>query len=156
MTEENSTAGGRTTEDEAAIHALIAAQFESIRWSPESNADWRDVHRGFAPGAQLWPARRPPAPQSALDFTSRLRRLREEGLDSFTETGVGCHVWVIGNMAVALAGCEMVEGDANVTRDISGFLLVKHDGEWRIAAQAWDLVDDIEAAFAAAGLRSAG
>ena len=142
-------------DDEAAIRQLIATQFESIRWSPESNADWLTVHRGFAHGAQLWPARRPPAPQSAFDFTSRLRRLREEGLDRFTETCVGCNVWVIGNMAVALAGCEMVEGDSTVTRDISGYLLVKHEEDWRIAAQAWDLIDDIEAAFAAAGLSSA-
>ena len=37
-------------------------------------------------------------------------RLREKGLDSFAETGVGCHVQVCGNMAVALAGREMVEG----------------------------------------------
>lgn len=76
-------------------------------------------------------------------------------MDSFAETGVGCHVWVIGNMAVALAGCEMVEGDSTVTRDVSGYLLVKDEEGWRIAAQAWDLVDDIEAAFAAAGLPSA-
>ena len=152
MTKEIASAGDRMAEDEAAIRALITAQFESIRWTLESNADWRSVHRGFAHGAQLWPARRPPAPQSALEFTSRLRRLRKEGLDSFTETGVGCHVWVVGNMALALAGCEMVEDDSTVTRDISGYLLVKHEDGWRIAAQAWDLVEDIEAAFAAAGL----
>ena len=156
MTPDIANVEERMTKDEVAIRALIAAQFEGIRWSPESSADWRTVHRGFAPGAQLWPARRPPVPQSALDFTSRLRRLREEGLNRFTETGVGCHVWIVGNMAVALAGCEMVEGDSGVTRDISGYLLVKHDDEWRIAAQAWDLVDDIEAAFAAAGLPSGG
>ena len=143
-------------DDEAAIRQLIAAQFESIGWSPESNADWLTVHRGFAHGAQLWPARRPPAPQSALDFTSRLRRLRDDGLDSFTETGVGCHVWVIGNIAIALADCEMVENGSTVTRDVSGFLLVKDAGDWRIAAQGWDYVDDIPAAFAAAGLGEDG
>ena len=73
-------------------------------------------------------------------------------MNSFAEMGVGCHVWVIGNMTVAIAGREMVEGDSAVTRDISGYPLVKHEDVWRIAAQAWDLVDDIEAAFAAAGL----
>ncbi|MCY4560214.1 MAG: hypothetical protein OXF79_28420 [Chloroflexi bacterium] len=107
-----------------------------MKWSPESTADWRTVHRGFALGAQLWTARRPPAPQSAHDFASRLRGLREEGLDSFAEMGVGCHVWVIGNMTVAIAGREMVEGDSAVTRDISGYPLVKHEDVWRIAAQA--------------------
>ena len=144
------------TEDEAAIRELIAAQFDAITWAPGHDADWSTVHDSFTPGAQVWPARRPPAPQSAFDFTSPLRRLRDEGLGSFTETGAGCHVWVIGNLAAALAGCEMVEDDSGVTRDISGYLLVKHEDGWRIAAQAWDLVDDIEAAFAAAGLGEDG
>ena len=141
------------TEDEAAIRDLIASQFDAITWAPGSRADWRTVYRGFAHGAQLWPARRPPVPQSALDFTTRLQRLRDEGaMDSFTETGVGCKVWVFGNMAVAIAGCEMTENGSSITRDVSGFLLVKRDDGWRIAAQAWDMVDDIVEAFDRAGL----
>ena len=139
--------------DETAIRALIQGQFDSINWTPQQRADFRTVHRGFALDAQLWPARRPPAPQSALDFTTRLQKLRDEGMVSFTEKGVGCHVWIVGSVAVALAGCEMVENDSTTTRDISGFLLVKDDDAWRIAAQARDLVDDIEEAFAAAGLQ---
>ena len=73
-------------------------------------------------------------------------------MDSFTETGVGCQVWVFGNMAVAIAGCEMTENGSSITRDVSGFLLVKRDDGWRIAAQAWDMVDDIVEAFDRAGL----
>ncbi len=106
------------------------------------------------PGAQLWPARRPAGPQSALDFATRLQRLRDEGtLESFSEKGVGCEVFVVGSVAIAVAGCEMTENAGKVTRDVSAFLLVKNAEGWRIAAQAWDIVDDIPAAFAAAGLR---
>ena len=143
--------------DEDVIRALIKAQFDSIDWAPGRDADWRTVQRGFEQGAQLWPVRRPARPLSSDDFVDRLRKLRDDGtLESFTETGAGCHVWIIGNVAVALAGCEMVENGSTVTRDVSGFLLVKDAGEWRIAAQAWDYVDDILAAFAAAGLGEDG
>lgn len=39
----------------------------------------------------------------------------------------------------------MTENRETVTRDVSGFLLVKDGDTWRIAAQAWDLVADFEA-----------
>lgn len=143
-----------TNADEREIRALIQSQFDSIRWGEGQEPDWMTVHKGFVLGGQLWPALRPARPQSSLDFADRLRKLRDDGkLRSFAERGVGCHVWIVGNMAVALAGCEMTENDGIVTHDVSGFLLVKdgNDG-WRIAAQAWDYVQDIGAAFVAAGL----
>ena len=144
------------TDDEIEIRALVQRQFDSIGWGEDREPDWRAVHGDFALGAQLWPARRPARPQSAADFTARFRKLREEGwLKSFLETGVGCRVWVVGTMAVALAGCEMVENDEEVTRDISGFLLIRDEEGWKIAAQAWDLVDDIAEAFRAAGIDDA-
>ena len=143
--------------DEDVIRALIKAQFDSIDWAPGRDADWRTVLRGFELGAQLWPARRPAQPVPPAGFVDGLRKLRGDGmLESFTEKGGGCHVWIIGNVAVALAGCEMVENGSTVTRDVSGFLLVKDGEGWRIAAQAWDYVDDIPAAFAAAGLGEDG
>ena len=40
-------------------------------------------------------------------------------------------------MAVAIAGCEIAENDADVNRGVEMFLLVKDMGAWRIAAQAW-------------------
>ena len=33
---------------------------------------------------------------------------------------------------------EMIENETEVNHDISGYLLVKDEGEWRIAAHAWD------------------
>lgn len=140
--------------EEQEIRALIQAQFDAVDWEPGRDADWRRLYKGFVPGAQLWPARRPAAPQSALDFATRLQRLRDEGaLESFSEKGVGCNVFVFGNVAIAAAGCEMTENEGAVTREVSVFLLVRDSDGWRIAAQARDIVDDIPAALTAAGLR---
>ena len=47
--------------DEAAIWALIQAQFDSIEWAPGRDSDWLTFHCGFVLGAQLWPAKRPQA-----------------------------------------------------------------------------------------------
>lgn len=139
--------------DEDQIRALIRAQFDSIDWAPGRDGDWSRFEEGFLPLAQLFGAKRPAQPHSARDFTDRLKRLRSEGvLESFSEKGVGCEVFVIGKVAIAAAGCEMTENGGEVTRDVSAFLLVKNPEGWRIAAQAWDIVDDIPAAFAAAGL----
>lgn len=88
----------------------------------------------------LFPAARPVQPQRVEQFVDRMNRLRANGtLASFEETPLGCVVSVFGNVAMAMAGCEMLENGKTVTRDVSVFLLVR-DGEcWRIAAQAWDM-----------------
>ena len=113
---------------------------------------WRSFYRGFVLGAQLWPARRPARPQSSADFADRLRRLRDDGtLESFSQKGVGCVVFVVGNVAIAVAGCEMTENDDTISRDVSMFLLVKDSDGWRIAAQAWDVVEDFPAGLEEAG-----
>ena len=59
-------------------------------------------------------------------------------LRSFQEVVLGTEVRVFGNVAVALAACEMTENDAEVSRGVEMLLLVKDDCAWRIAAQAWD------------------
>lgn len=147
------TPGSSPSSDGDEIRALIHAQFDSLDWSPGRDGDWLRFENGFLPGAQLFGARRPAQPHSGRDFTDRLKWLREDGtLAAFSEKGVGCAVYVVGSVAVALAGCEMTGNGTDVTRDVSAFLLVKNPEGWRVAAQAWDLVDDIPAAFAAAGL----
>ena len=143
--------------DEEEIRSLIRAQFDSIDWAPGRDGDWPRFEAGFLRAAQLFGAKRPARPQSAQDFTARLKRLRDDGvLKEFSERGVGCEVHVVGSIAVAVAGCEMTENGAAVTRDVSMFLLVRNPEGWRIAAQAWDVVEDIPSAFASAGLRSSG
>ncbi len=37
-----------------------------------------------------------------------------------------------------MGACENVENETEVVRGVEAFLLVKDDGVWRIASQAWD------------------
>jgi hypothetical protein len=59
-------------------------------------------------------------------------------LRSFKEIALGHEIFVFGNVAVAIAACEMTENETNVTRGIEMMLLVNTEDRWRIAAQAWD------------------
>ena len=63
-----------------------------------------------------------------------------------------CHVWVLGDIAVALAGCGAVNDRPTARHDVSGYLLTRTPEGWRIAAQNWKEVPDIAEAFAAAEL----
>jgi hypothetical protein len=128
------------SEDIAAIRKLVSTQFRSLAWTREEDADWAAFARGFFPGATLFPAARPVKPQTVDQFVERMRRLRSEGkLVSFEETPLGCAVSVFGNVALALAACEMLENGSALTRDVSAIVLVRDRGTWRIVAQAWDV-----------------
>ncbi len=59
-------------------------------------------------------------------------------LRSFEEHTLGMQILMFGNVAVVLAASEMLENETEVNHDMSGYLLVKSEGEWRIAAHAWD------------------
>lgn len=126
--------------DIAAIKEVVNVQFRSLAWKPGKDADWATFRNGFLPGATLFPAARPVQPQTAEQFVDRMNRLRVDGsLATFEETQLGCVVNVFGSVAVVMTGCEMLENGKTVTRDVSGFLLVRDGGNWRIAAQAWDM-----------------
>ncbi len=47
-----------------------------------------------------------------------------------------------GNLAVVLSASEMIENGAEVNYDVHGYLLLKDEGKWRIAAHAWDHASD--------------
>ena len=63
-------------------------------------------------------------------------------LRSFEEKTLGMRVLVFGNVAVVLAASEMLENGTEVNHDVSGYLLLKDEGRWRIAAHAWDKASD--------------
>jgi hypothetical protein len=129
--------------DIQAIRDVIAAQFRSLRWSPGQPADWAAFRASFLPDTTLIPAARPPQRQSVDAFIARLQKLEAEGkLASFSEKMLAATIQVFGNVAVAFGTCEMLENNSKVTRDVSPFLFVKRDRQWRIAAQAWDLETD--------------
>jgi hypothetical protein len=126
--------------DVRAIREVMRAQFQSLSWGEDKDADWDAFTRAFLPGASLYPSARPVQPQSVGDFIARMKRLRAEGkLVTFEETALGCDVRVFGNVAMAFAGCEMLENGTTITRDVSATLLVRENGQWRIAAQGWDM-----------------
>lgn len=125
--------------DVAAIREVIARQFASISWSPQQQPDWDTFKADFLPEAVLCPAARPVAPKSVADFVERMKGVAAEKLESLQETLLGADIRVFGNVAVAMATCGMVENRDDPRRGIEAILLVREDGSWRIAAQAWDM-----------------
>jgi hypothetical protein len=128
--------------DEVAIRALVGNHFEAMRWSPGEQADWATFAKDFVPGASLYPAARPVQPKSVGEFIERMKGVATRTLHTFEEHTRGMDILVFGNVAVVLAASEMLENSAEVNWDVSAYLLIKSDGEWRIAAHAWDKATD--------------
>lgn len=126
--------------DVAAIEALIQRQFESLQWTPARAADWQGFAGDFVPGAQLFPAARPVAPKTVPEFVSRMQGLSQTTLKSLGERFAGARILAYGNVAVALAVCELTENGVAATANLEALLLVKEGDAWRIAAQAWDTI----------------
>jgi Domain of unknown function (DUF4440) len=123
--------------DRRAIEAIVERQFASLGWSPSRSADWRAFAADFFPEASLYPAARPARRQTVDAFVERMKRLGTK-LGSFRESVLGTEIHIFGNVAVALAGCEITENDAEVSRGVEALLLIKDEGTWRIVSQAWD------------------
>ena len=127
------------TEDFRAIQALIGAHFDALRWSPGTSIDWPRFTADFLPDASLFPAARPVTRRSLEEFRKRMDGVARGGsLTTFEEKTLGMQVLHFGNIAVVLAASEMLENGTEVNHDVSGYLLVKDEGKWRVAAHAWD------------------
>lgn len=127
-----------TDDDTRAIEALIRRQFTSLQWEAGTDADWDGFMADFLPGAPLLPTKRPVQPCSTTAFVDRMKDLARGPLRALQERMRGCDIRVFGNVAVAMAVCELTENHADTSRNVEALLLVKTDGTWRIAAQAWD------------------
>jgi hypothetical protein len=125
-------------QDLKAIKAVIARQFASLEWRPGTTADWNGFAADFFPDASLYPAARPATRQTVGDFLERMKGLAGTKLRSFREAVLGTEIHIFGNVAVAIAACEMTENGSEVTRGLEMLLLVKDEGTWRIVSQAWD------------------
>ena len=128
--------------DIAAIEALIARQLASLSWSRGGTPDGAAFAANFVQGAALYPAARPARAQAVSAFVERMYGLGQTSLRSFRETVLGTRIHVFGSVAVAIAAAEMVENDAETSRNVEMMLLVKTEGAWRIVAQAWDRASD--------------
>ena len=124
--------------DEKEIRALIGAHFEGLKWTLNTRADWTKFGADFLPDASLFPAARPAQAKTLNEFIERMNGVALGSLRSFEERTLGMQVLVFGNVGVVLAASEMVENGTEMNHDVSGYLLVKDKGEWRIAAHAWD------------------
>lgn len=124
--------------DTRAIRTLIGAHFQGLRWAPGTSPDWEAFASDFLPDASLFPAVRPARRQTLDAFIVRMNGVAQSTLRSFEESTLGVQVLVFGNVAVVLAASRMLENGTEVNHDVSGYLLVKGDGTWRIAAHAWD------------------
>ena len=131
------------TDDLRAIQALISAHFDALHWSPGTSIDWPTFATDFLPDASLFPAARPVARRSLKEFMERMDGVAQgDSLKTFEEKTLGMQVLHFGNIAVVLAASEMLENGTEVNHDVSGYLLVKDQGKWRIAAHAWDKATD--------------
>lgn len=126
------------SDETRAIRALIGAHFQGLRWSPTTSPDWDAFRSDFLPDSSLFPAARPVRRQTLDAFIARMNGVAQGTLRSFEETTLGMQVLVFGNVAVVLAASRMLENGTEVNHDVSGYLLVKSEGTWRIAAHAWD------------------
>ena len=124
--------------DKDAIRAIIISQFASLSWGEARAPGWDDFAGDFLAGASLFPAARPAKTIGVGDFVERMRKLSETSLRAFDETVLGVDIHVFGNIAIAAAGAEMIENGAETSRSVEMLLLVKTEGQWKIAAQAWD------------------
>jgi len=125
-------------DDEEAIRALIGDHFEAMGWKPGTNPDWDRFRRDFLPGAQLFGAARPVQARTVDGFIERMETVARKNLHTFEEHTRGMKIVRFGNVAIVLAMSELLENGKEENHDVSGYLLVKSEGRWSIAAHAWD------------------
>jgi hypothetical protein len=104
------------TENHDAIRGIIERQFGSLSWTAVSSPDWSAFERDVLPGASLYPTARPAKSQKPEEFVERMKGLAATSLRSFKEVPLGHEMRVFGNVAVAVAVCEITENEAQVTR----------------------------------------
>lgn len=124
--------------DDQQIHSLIAEHFEAMRWEPGSEPNWHRFRSDFLPQAILIGAARPATVRTVDGFIERMETVARANLQSFEEHTRGMKILQFGNVAIVLAMSELLENGKDVSHDISGYLLVKSEGRWSIAAHAWD------------------
>lgn len=130
---------GNEDPEVSAIKKLLHQEL-SLTWSRDKNPDWDAFAGTFLSSATLFPSARPVKTQTLGQFIDRMKQLRDEGkLEMFTVTPLGCDVRVFGNVAIAFAACELLENESTINREVNATILVREDGMWRIAAQAWDI-----------------
>ena len=73
-----------------------------------------------------------------------METVARKNLHTFEEHTRGMKILHFGNIAVVLAMSELLENGEEENQDVSGYLLVKSEGKWSIAAHAWDQASEQE------------
>jgi hypothetical protein len=128
--------------DQAEIRSLISKHFEAMRWGRNSEPDWVRFRDDFLSSALLCGAARPAKTRSLDGFIERMEMVARKNLASFEEQTKGMKILRFGNVAVVLAMSELLENGTEMNHDISGYLLVKSENRWSIAAHAWDQAEE--------------
>jgi hypothetical protein len=69
---------------------VIARQFRSLNWTPQTSGDWKTFAADFFPSAVLYPAARPVRRQMPEEFVDRMKGLAASKLRSFGGSRVSC------------------------------------------------------------------
>jgi hypothetical protein len=118
--------------------SAVQRQFGSLSWNDATPPDFDTFAADFHADANLYPSSRPSQAQTVAAFVRRMRTLAATDLRRFDETVLGSDIRIFGNIAVATVACEQIENGSDTNRTIEMLLLVKSEGAWQIAAQAWD------------------
>lgn len=130
--------------DEEEIRALVRDHFEGMKWNKQEEPDWERFRGDFFPGAVLCGAARPAQLRSLDEFIERMEAVARKNLESFEEHTRSMKILKFGSIAVVLAVSELLEDGTDVSQDVSGYLLVKSDDDWKIIAHTWDQAGDDE------------
>lgn len=131
-------------DDESAIRELVAEHFEAMQWQPGTDPDWDRFRQDFLANALLFGAARPVQARTLEEFIERMETVARKNLHTFEEHTRGMKILHFGNIAVVLAMSELLENGEEENQDVSGYLLVKSEGKWSIAAHAWDQASEQE------------
>ena len=124
--------------DEDEIRVLVRDHFDGMKWDDQQSPDWDRFRKDFFPGAILCGAARPAQLRSLDEFIERMETVARKNLKSFEEQTRSMKILKFGSIAVVLAMSELLEDGTDINRDVSGYLLVKSEGAWKIIAHTWD------------------
>lgn len=125
--------------DVTAIETVIEALFAGITWSADRMPDWDGFRAQLHPATTMFPSARPCAPTTLEPFVAMMEGQRTSGaITVFEEDVTGHRIAVFGNIAVALSAYTQRINGGDLGRGVNGFLLIKQDGDWQIAAMCWD------------------
>lgn len=125
--------------DEARIRQIIEDMFAAVSWSETAAPDFEGFAKAVRKDAVLVPSARPANPTDIETFVGRMSGQYTTGaMKTFEERAHKTVVKVFGNLAVAIGSYEARIDGGPLGRGANGFLFVRNEGDWQIAAMGWD------------------